>query len=77
MKNLICVLIIFGQLGIGQYNSITKRYDLREDGSGKRIGYIEKNKIVPDYYYIRNTKGKRIGAIHWNGIRNVWVIEKE
>jgi len=77
MKIFVLALIIFGQLGIGHYNPITKRFDLYEDGNGKRVGTIEKNKIVPDHYNIRDQSGKRIGTIRWNGIRNVWIIEKE
>lgn len=69
------ILIIFGNLGIGHYNPITKNYDLYEDSkNGKRIGTIEKNKIKKDQFDIRDQRGKRTGTIRWNKIRRVWDI---
>jgi len=72
-----CALIIFSQLGIGHYNHITKRFDLYEDGKGKRIGTVEKNRIKSGQYDIRDRWGKRTGTIKWNKIKRVWDIRKQ
>lgn len=46
------------------------------DATGRRVGTVEPNPIIPDQYVVKDTQGRRTGTVEPNPvIKGEWVVK--